>query len=426
VISCFRFSALVLASGALAVVGGCAPPPVAATPAASCTSDLPAPGLSVSWRTRDGNTARSVVEVTGVSSLAVREFEKPEMTPDRWKSFLAIRVIPEGTAETDKTPPLLGTYRVEGDVLRFEPRFPLEPGVRYRAELDLVRLYDVAHAIAGHSKDFAVESSSATKLTADLSLPRRPAQSTASVTAVYPTRATLPENLLRFYIHFSAPMSRAEAYQRIRLLDAAGKPVDAPFLELDEELWSGDGKRFTLLFDPGRVKRGLRPREEAGPVLEAGKSYTLVIDRNWPDADGNPLKDEFRKPFRAGPLDGISPDPRNWSVHPPEAGTRAPLEIRFPEPLDRALLDRLIAVRDGADKPIQGAIAVSDEETVWRFTPLEPWRPEDYRLLIGTDLEDAAGNSIARPFEIDETGPITRRIASETVALPFRIRPAPR
>ena len=145
-------------------------------------------------------------------------------------------------------------------------------------------------------------------------------------------------------------MSRGEAYRRIRLLDAAGKPVDDPFLELDEELWSPDGTRFTLLFDPGRIKRGLKPREEVGPVLEAGKSYYLVIDRDWLDADGKPLKAGFRKTFRVGPPDETSPDPKTWSVRPPAPETRDPLEVRFPEPLDRALLDRLIAVRDGADK----------------------------------------------------------------------------
>ena len=87
-----------------------------------------------------------------------------------------------------------------------------------------------------------------------------------------------------------------------------------PFLELDEELWSPDGTRFTLLFDPGRVKRGLKPREELGPVLEAGKSYSLVIDRDWLDASGNSLKAGFRKTFRVGPPDETSPDPKTWTV----------------------------------------------------------------------------------------------------------------
>jgi len=221
-------------------------------------------------------------------------------------------------------------------------------------------------------------------------------------------------------------MGRGDAYRHIRLLDAAGKPVDAPFLELDEELWSRDGMRFTLVFDPGRIKRGLKPREEQGPVLEAGKSYQLVIDKSWPDADGNPLAVEFRKPFRAGPADETSPRPENWTIRPPQAGTRGPMEIQFPEPLDRALLQRMIGVRDASGNAVAGQVAVAGEETVWQFTPAVPWRAGDYRLAIGTELEDVAGNSISRPFEVDAVGPISQRVASETVERSFRARPAAR
>ena len=120
----------------------------------------------------------------------------------------------------------------------------------------------------------------------------------------------MPENLLKFYLHFSAPMSRGEAYRRIHLLDADGNEVADPFLELGEELWDRDMRRFTLLFDPGRIKRGLKPREEVGPVLEEGKQYTLVVDRDWLDATGYPLAAKMRKTFRAlapdeAPLDTV-------------------------------------------------------------------------------------------------------------------------
>ena len=158
--------------------------------------------------------------------------------------------------------------------------------------------------------------------------------------------------------------------------------MDAPFLELDEELWSPDGTRFTLVFDPGRIKRGLKPREEVGPVLEAGKSYSLVIDRDWPDASGNLLKTGFRKTFRVGPPDETSPDPKNWTVQSPRAGSRDPLEVRFPEPLDRALLDRLIWVEDAEAKVVAGQISVGEAETSWRFTPASPWQEGDYRLVV--------------------------------------------
>jgi hypothetical protein len=55
---------------------------------------------------------------------------------------------------------------------------------------------------------------------------------------------------------------RGEAYEHIKLLDAKGKPLEEVFLELGEELWDPEMKRFTLLFHPGRVKKGLVPREE--------------------------------------------------------------------------------------------------------------------------------------------------------------------
>src|SRR5262249_16392612 len=132
------------------------------------------------------------------------------------------------------------------------------------------------------------------------------------------------------------------------------------------------------------------------------------------------------KSFRVGPPDETSPDPKTWSVRPPRAGRRDPLEVRFPEPMDRALLDRLIAVQDGAGKAGPGQVSVGNEEAIWHWTPHGPWRPGDYRLVVGTDLEDVAGNSVARPFEVDLTGPIAERVTTETVALPFRIGPAPR
>src|SRR5262249_20228739 len=156
-------------------------------------------------------------------------------------------------------------------------RFPLEPGVRYRAV-------------------FGPADRPGERIETIVSLPRRPTVPT-TVIHVYPSASRLPENQLKFYLHFSAPMSRGEAYQHIRLLDAKGKPIDLPFLELDQELWDAEGQRFTLFFDPGRIKRGLKPREEVGPALEEGKRYTLVIDRAWSDAEGNPLKETHRKTF---------------------------------------------------------------------------------------------------------------------------------
>jgi len=379
------------------------------------------------WKFPASDPTKAAVEVVGAAPAALQALSRPEMTLDRWTLILHIRVLSAGQPPRDDNPPLWGSYRVAGNIIRFEPRFRLEPGMRYRAAFDLEQLHAVARVLIPSQGADSGASRSPTKLIAEYSPPARPAHSTTQVAHVFPTPKLLPENLLRFYICFSAPMSRGEAYRRITLVnETTGKPVDAPFLELDEELWTNDGTRFTLLIDPGRIKRGLKPREEVGPVLEAGRSYSLVIDRDWPDAAGNPLKAGFRKTFRVGPPDDRSPDPKTWTVRPPQANSRDHLEVRFPEPLDRALVERLIAVHDAAGQVVQGEVSAAQDETVWRFTPRSRWQTGNYFLTVGTELEDVAGNSVARPFEVDVAGPISKTVSAKTVALPFGIGPVAR
>jgi hypothetical protein len=420
---------MLAACGAILLVEGIAPArstsPRTDDPPAGAESRPAHASPSLRWTSQRTDGTDANVEVIGVDRKALAALAKSGMTRERWTSFLTVHVVADRPGEATDAPPLLGTYQIDGDVIRFVPRFPLEPGLHYRAELVPARLHEMAVTPAESPGPGIPKPRPSARLSADFAPPKRPSRPATTVTQVYPTREMLPENLLRFYIHFSAPMSHGEAYRHIHLLDAKGKPIDVPFLELDEELWSRDGTRFTLLFDPGRIKRGLKPREDLGPVLEAGKSYQLVIDRDWPDAQGNSLKAECRKTLRAGPPDETSPDPKTWDIRPPAAETRAPLEVRFPEPLDRALLDRLVIVRDAAGNAVPGRISVEGEETIWQFAPADPWRAGDYRLVIGTELEDPSGNSVAQPFEVDAVNPISKRVASDTVVRPFRIGPAP-
>jgi hypothetical protein len=56
-----------------------------------------------------------------------------------------------------------------------------------------------------------------------------------------------------------------------------------------------------LEIDPGRIKRGLLPLAESGKILEAGKHYTLAIDREWQDGRGAALVEAYRKEVVAVP-----------------------------------------------------------------------------------------------------------------------------
>jgi len=334
--------------------------------------------------------------------------------PDLWPRVFRVTTAANDPRDQQALPPLLGKYGVEGSSLRFQPRFPLEPGVRYRASFDRSSL------------SAATSPAVSAPIVAEFVLPREAGTPTTRVSAAYPSRDTLPENLLKFYLQFTAPMSRGAAYGKVRLRDASGEALDLPFLELAEELWDPGGTRLTLLFDPGRIKTGLKPRDELGPVLVRGKSYTLEVDRSWPDAGGQPLASDFRKTFRVVEPDETPPDPSSWTMHRPNSGTRDALVLSFPEPLDRAMLSRVIAVHDDAGNPVPGEISIDREETRWRFTPDRPWRPGDYRVAVSKDLEDLAGNSIGRPFEVDVFDKVERKTTAEVVNLPFSITPVSR
>lgn len=348
--------------------------------------------------------------VTGIEAKALAELSKvaDKWQPEQWAALFAVYVENKDGAKPTERPAMLGSYRVVDDLLRFEPRFELRPGLTYRAAFDPSRL---PGAKGGE------------KVTKTFEIPKRPQSAPTIVQSVYPTTNLLPENQLKFYIHFSAPMSKGQAYDHVRLLDRDGKEIaNQPFLELGEELWDPSGKRFTLFFHPGRIKRGLKPREEDGPTLEEGKTYTLLINRKWADAEGNPLKEPFRKTFKVGAPDDRIIDIKTWKTRPPPANGRVDLVLVFPKPLDHAHLERLFRVVGPDEKPVSGKVQVKDEEKCWLFYPDQRWQPGQYYIEVSTVLEDLAGNSIARPFEVDEFRPIQKQIETKTVKIPFEIK----
>jgi hypothetical protein len=157
-------------------------------------------------------------------------------------------------------------------------------------------------------------------------------------------------------------------------------------------------------------------------VLLPGQKYTLVIDKTWPDADGRPLAAGWEKRFTVGATIEEAVDPKQWKIAPPAAGTREPLVLRFPRPLDHALVQHMISVEGRDKKELAGEVTVADEERRWEFRPQQPWAAADYSLVVDTTLEDSAGNNLARPFEVDVFGTAAKQIAPEYVRLPFSIR----
>jgi len=342
---------------------------------------------------RDAALAQTV-DVTGLPADALFTLREAALTEEEWTEWLRISVTGSGENVWDQ-PPVVGTYAVSDDAIRFSPLFDFDPGRSYRVVFDPARLPTRVHGVTGTWWSHLIEETV-----------RKPApeqRPATTVVEVYPSAEVVPENLLRLYIAFSAPMGFRGGTDYVHLFDGDGHVVEDPFLPLDVALWNEDRTRYTLLFDPGRVKRGLVPYEQMGRAIAEGHTYTLVVEREWRDASGLPLAEPFSRRFTVGPPDDRAIDPAEWQVSPPSAGTRDPVEVVFRRSLDYALLRRALLVVTDPGEIVAGDAEIGVAETTWKFTPRTPWRPHEYHVVVRPVLEDPAGNRIGRPFEVDSS-----------------------
>lgn len=212
---------------------------------------------------------------------------------------------------------------------------------------------------------------------------------TPRVILVQPSGPTVPANLLRLSIRFAAQVE-SPVLPRLALLRPDGSRIEEPFLE--QELWSADGRVLTVLMHPGRVKQGLKAREERGPILLVGDDVTLTLD-------GRPIKR-----WSAGPADETGPAPSAWTLSPVRAASTRPLVVLLDAPIDGRDADYL-AIADDRGRRVAGRGRLSQGESTWSFTPAAPWRAGTYRLVARGTLEDPAGNRLGSRFETSVSAP---------------------
>ena len=340
--------------------------------------------LRLEWVEHQG---RSCLRVTGWTECELGELEglgADEM--GRRLALLPSEVLTTG-GDLRAVPPVSGHFTAEQDAVFFVPRFPFMVGTDYSLVIGLDRQEESPEVWA-------------------ILRPAAPRAPATEVVAIYPTAAELPVNLLRIYVHFSGPMSEGWANRAIRVCrEDTGAILEAVFLPPDPELWDSDRRRLTMLLDPGRIKRGLVPNTKFGYPLIEGVPIRICVDGEFRDAAGQPLKADAGRSYRIGPALRSRIDPNRWQLSVPEPASPHPLVVDFGRPLDHALLQRCLRIRDSDGNPLPGKGDSGVAESNWRFTPFSPWAADRYQLDINPSLEDVAGNSPGRVFDRDISEP---------------------
>ena len=248
-----------------------------------------------------------------------------------------------------------------------------------------------------------------------------PDADTTKILICPPDEMELPANHLKFYIHFSRPMRPTESWEHFSLKDlSTGELVPRPFRHID--LWDEQNRRLTLWFHPGRQKTGVNLNEDLGGILIAGHNYQLLIDPEWKTQTGRPLDLSVKKKYAFTVIDADhkQPNPNKWELTPPTADTIEPLIISFGEMLDFATAGKAITTCSSNETLIEFSQQADWDGTRVKIFPSKPWAAGDYTIAINPRLEDLAGNSLERPFEVDLSAEMTD--FAQKLTLTFEIK----
>lgn len=307
---------------------------------------------------------------------AAGKLPKGRLTQEQGEAILSVALV---DADSKKPgPAMIGRYERNGNELTFTPRFPLDAGQTYRATLQ----------------------TGGKAVTLDFQAPKAAAKAPPRVVKIYPTADVLPANHLRFYVYFDRPMRGGkEIFKQIALVDEKGKEIDDPWL--NDEIWDDKTNCLILYIHPGRIKWGVLLRELLGPVLFEKRQYSLVLRGELSDTDGNKIGADVVKKFRTTAEDRTRIELSEWNLLPARAGTNERLLVSFPKSIDERSLQRFLNVTDAKGRRIDGEFEVGMHEKGWAFQPKQNWQRGDYYLEVNGELEDVAGNTPLRPFDLD-------------------------
>ena len=209
---------------------------------------------------------------------------------------------------------------------------------------------------------------------------------------ISPQAKVLPANTLRFYIHFPRPGEAHFDRDQLWLLNEEEQVVRDPFLVLSQELWSLDGRRLTVLMEPGRIKRGLGADPAHDPALVVGRAYSLVVTA---------LGQTARHTFRVSDPVLEAVNETYWRLVSPTVGSLDPAVVHFDRVMDAALCEDEIGVLTPSGEVVQTRVSLAPDGTAAQLIPSHPWSAGEHRLVVSERLEDVCGNRLGEALDHD-------------------------
>lgn len=276
--------------------------------------------------------------------------------------------------DTPASVPVCGSYLLKDGELSFCPTYTL-----------------------GNSTEFEVQyKGSGQMMTKRFTTPSKPKLNTvANVVTAYPMSDTIPYNTLFFHVRFSEPMlDDRYAYKYVKVYDENGVERERPWRQ--KSFWLDNNKLLVLMIHPGRVKNGIHYES---PLFDSGKHYTIKIETDIQDANGQTLTAEYTQQYFVNGEDRICPKAEIVRKVLPRAKTQEPIMLSFSESMDHASVTDGTIICDGAGNPVPCIVRASANDSHYQVIPVQNWQKGKYTLVLKSSVYDVAANRIRRPFE---------------------------
>lgn len=325
------------------------------------------------------------IRTTQLPEEIANRLRESNLNQQEWSSFFNLKT-------ESSNPAVLGDYSVRNNQIVFTPRFLPDPSISYIISFSNAKL----NSIFDTSLNNEIFTEKVNFSAIDSKEPE--------VVSISPDLTTFPENILRIYVEFNSPMSFENPYHFISIKNNQGEQLVEPFVIIPEGLWNIDRTRLTILFHPGRIKRGVGPNMTEGDILENGKKYIMEISKEWKGSSGKTLNSSFQKSFTVSYPLREKINFIEWDLIANEDGV---LYIKTLHPLDQVLAKRMLFI-----KAKEGDIQPSRVEFISAYQLRITWSKQsvsEYELIIDPRLEDICGNNPLNAFDYESGNLVTSK-----------------